>query len=75
MDQAQETHIASTDKSSPNDSGYRGIHNVPVYARLAIPVAALFAVVYFGMNWITARRTGNYHLFFDWELSIPFVAD
>jgi membrane-associated phospholipid phosphatase len=63
----------STDKSSSNDSGYRGIHNIPVYARLAIPVSALFAVVYFGVNWITARRTGNYHLFFDWESAIPFV--
>jgi membrane-associated phospholipid phosphatase len=55
------------------DSGYRGVHNVPVYARLAIPVLVLFAVVYFGTNWITSQRTGNYRLFFEWELAIPFV--
>ena len=47
--------------------------NVPVYARLAIPVAILFAAVYFCTNWITSRRISNYHLFFDWELAIPFV--
>jgi len=46
---------------------------VPVYARLAIPVLVLFAVVYFGTNWITSQRTGNYRLFFEWELAIPFV--
>jgi membrane-associated phospholipid phosphatase len=40
---------------------------------LVIPVATLFVVVYFSTNWITSRRTGNYHLFFDWELAIPFV--
>ena len=57
----------------PGDSGYRGLHNVPVYARLAIPVLVLFAVVYFGTNWITSQRTGNYRLFFEWELAIPFV--
>ena len=41
--------------------------------QLAIPVAILFALVYFCTNWITSRRTGNHHLFFDWELAIPFV--
>jgi membrane-associated phospholipid phosphatase len=61
------------DSSSTTDSGYRGIANVPVYAHLAIPVATLFAVVYFFTNWITSRRTGNYHLFLEWELAIPFV--
>ena len=57
----------------PGDSGYRGLHNVPLYARLAIPVLALFALVYFGANWITSRRAGNYHLYFDWELAFPSV--
>jgi len=68
-----EAHIASVDSSSNTVSGYRGIDNVPAYARLAIPVALLFAVVYFCTNWITSRRTDNYHLFLDWELAIPFV--
>jgi hypothetical protein len=75
MDQSQETNVASTDSSSPGDSGYRGIRNIQIYARLAIPVAALFAVVYFCTNWITTRRTGNYQLFFDCELAIPLVPD
>jgi membrane-associated phospholipid phosphatase len=57
----------------PSDSRYRGVHNVPVYVRLAIPVLVLFAVVYFGTNWITSQRTGNHRLFFEWELAIPFV--
>jgi membrane-associated phospholipid phosphatase len=57
----------------PSDSGYRGVHNVPVYVRLATPVLVLFAVVYFGTNWITSQRTGNHRLFFEWELAIPFV--
>ena len=49
------------------------MHNVLFFLRLAVPVGALFAVVYFGMNWITAQRTHKYHLYFDWELAIPFV--
>jgi len=54
-------------------NGYRGIGNALFYARLAVPLSLLFAVVYFGTNWITARRTDNYQLYFDWELAIPFV--
>lgn len=52
---------------------YRGIGNALLYARLAVPLSLLFAVVYFGTNWITSRRTGNYRLYFEWELAIPFV--
>jgi membrane-associated phospholipid phosphatase len=63
------------DNTSRGNSDYRGIHNVPAYVRLAVPVWALFAVVYFGTNWISSRRTGNYRLFFDWELAIPFVPE
>ncbi len=54
-------------------SAYRGISNVPLYLRLALPVGSLFALVYFGMNWITAQRTQRYRLYFDWELSLPFL--
>jgi membrane-associated phospholipid phosphatase len=73
MGQALDRNVSPTDTSPRGDSGHRGIHNVPVYARLAIPVLALFALVYFGTNWISSRRTGNHQLFFDWELAIPFV--
>jgi membrane-associated phospholipid phosphatase len=73
MSQAQDRNVSPTDLSPRGDRGYRGIHNIPVYARIAIPVLTLFAVVYFGTNWISSRRTGNYQLYFDWELVIPFV--
>jgi membrane-associated phospholipid phosphatase len=33
----------------------------------------LFILVYFSMNWITAQRTGKYHLYFEWESAIPFI--
>jgi len=52
---------------------YRGATNIPAYLRLAIPVAVLFLLVYFGMNWLTAQRPQHYHLYLQWELSIPFV--
>jgi membrane-associated phospholipid phosphatase len=55
------------------ENNYRGIGNALFYARLAVPLSLLFAVVYFGTNWITSRRTGNYQLYFEWELAIPFV--
>ena len=54
-------------------NGYRGIGNVLFYARLAVPLSLLFAVVYFGTNWITSRRTDNHQLYLEWELAIPFV--
>jgi membrane-associated phospholipid phosphatase len=62
-----------TRKQPATQPDYRGIHNLGAYLRLAIPVGMLFAMVYFSTNWITARRTGNYHLYFDWELAIPFL--
>jgi membrane-associated phospholipid phosphatase len=63
----------TADKSQSGPTGYRGIHNLGAYLRLAAPVGALFALVYFGSNWITARRPDNYQLYFDWELAIPFL--
>ncbi|MEN9724305.1 MAG: hypothetical protein RJB38_2291 [Pseudomonadota bacterium] len=32
-----------------------------------------FVLVYGGMNWLTSQRVSPYQLYFDWELSIPFV--
>jgi membrane-associated phospholipid phosphatase len=43
------------------------------YLRLALPSGLLFAAVYFATNWFTAQRAHHYRLYFDWELSIPFV--
>ena len=60
-------------RSESRRPDYRGIANLPHYLRLAVPVGALFAVVYFASNWITAQRVQHYRLYFDWELAIPFV--
>ena len=40
-----------------------------------MPVALLFAAVYFPVNWLTSLRTGNYRLYLDRELAIPFVPE
>jgi membrane-associated phospholipid phosphatase len=36
-------------------------------------LSALFAVVYGGCNWLTARRADTLKLYADWELSLPLV--
>ena len=59
--------------ASTIDNGYRSIGNILFYARLAAPLSLLFAVIYFGTNWITSRRTDNHQLYLEWELAIPFV--
>jgi len=60
-------------RPAPNPGGDRGIAAFAAYLRVAIPVGMLFCVVYFAINWLTARRALHYRLYFDWELSIPFV--
>lgn len=62
-----------TDTSRSSQPGYRGIRNLPEYLRAGAPVGVLFALVYFATNWITARRSGNFQLYLDRELAIPFV--
>jgi membrane-associated phospholipid phosphatase len=47
--------------------------SVRAYLQYAVPVAVLFCVCYFSLNWLTARRSLHYRLYFDWELAIPFV--
>lgn len=44
-----------------------------VYARWAILLDALFIVVYGTCNWITSQRSDLLHLYFEWELAIPFM--
>jgi hypothetical protein len=41
--------------------------------RWAAALLVLFLIVYGGLNWLTTRRTDHLSLWFDWELSIPFV--
>lgn len=43
------------------------------YLAYGLSIDALFFLVYGGCNWISAQRTERFHLYFDWELSIPFV--
>ncbi|VAW90612.1 hypothetical protein MNBD_GAMMA21-53 [hydrothermal vent metagenome] len=50
-------------------------HNSLLYLKLAIPVFFLFAIVYGGTNWFSSTREEYYHIYFNWELSIPFVAE
>ena len=59
--------------AAPDPGGDRGATGLGAYLRLAVPVGALFAVVYFSLNWFTAHRPGHYRLYLDWELAIPFV--
>jgi membrane-associated phospholipid phosphatase len=59
--------------AAPDPGGDRGARRLRAYLRLAIPVATLFAVVYFSLNWFTAHRPRHYQLYLDWELSMPFV--
>ena len=65
--------MTRADTGAPEPGGDRGGIDFPAYLRLAIPVGLLFAVVYFTLNWLTAQRARHYRLYFDWELSIPFV--
>ncbi len=59
--------------AAPDPGNDLGGSSLRAYLRLAIPVGTLFAVVYFTLNWLTAHRPGRYRLYFEWELSIPFV--
>ncbi len=65
--------MTRADTGAPDPGGDRSGIDFPAYLRLAIPVGLLFAVVYFTLNWLTAQRARHYRLYFDWELSIPFV--
>jgi len=49
------------------------VARLTAYLRLAIPVGALFAAVYFTSNWFSGQRPRLYHLYWEWELAIPFV--
>lgn len=51
----------------------RAIANLAAYLRLAIPVGALFAAVYFASNWFSGQRSRLYQLHGEWELAVPFV--
>ena len=43
-------------------------------AAWSLGVSLLLNLVYSGCNWLTSFRSGVGHLYFDWELEVPFVA-
>lgn len=43
------------------------------YLIYGLSIDILFFLVYGGSNWLSAQRTGRFQLYFEWELSIPFV--
>jgi membrane-associated phospholipid phosphatase len=73
--EGQEERIKPADQQPATGTGYRGPGNFPFYVRLAVPVATLFAAVYFPVNWLTSLRTDNHRLYLDRELAIPFVPE
>lgn len=44
-----------------------------LYLKYCLIIDVCFLVIYGGCNWLTDQRTDQLALFFDWELSIPFV--
>ena len=50
-----------------------GRSDVLVYARWALFLDVLFIVVYGACNWMTSQRNDLLHLYFEWELAIPFT--
>ncbi len=44
-----------------------------VYLKYCVIIDVAFLAVYFTCNWWTSRRSGLLAIYFDWELSIPFV--
>jgi hypothetical protein len=43
------------------------------YLAWGISWEIVFCLVYFGCNWLTAQRSVRFHLYFPWELRVPFV--
>jgi hypothetical protein len=47
--------------------------NIRLYLKLSIILGVLFVVFYGGSNWINWSRDDHFHLYFQWELGIPFI--
>lgn len=47
--------------------------NIQLYITLSIKLSALFVVFYCGANWINGLREHHFHLYYHWELDIPFI--
>lgn len=44
-----------------------------IYLKYCVSIDIAFLVIYVACNWWTSRRNGLLAVYFDWELSIPFV--
>jgi membrane-associated phospholipid phosphatase len=44
-----------------------------MYLRWSVGLTLLFFLTYAATNWVAAMRPARFHLYFDWELAIPFV--
>jgi membrane-associated phospholipid phosphatase len=44
-----------------------------LYLRWSVALTILFVMTYGFTNWLAERRTARFHLYFDWELAIPFI--
>lgn len=73
MSQAEEPRVEHAALAEPEETAYRGPRNLAAYLRIGLPVAAIYVVVYFGTNWLTAHRATHYRLYFEAELAIPFM--
>lgn len=43
------------------------------YLIYGLSIDILFFLVYGGSNWLSSQRSERFHLYFDWELVIPFI--
>lgn len=49
------------------------IGKIRLYITLSIRLCVLFIVFYGGANWINKLRDNHFHLYYHWELDIPFI--
>lgn len=54
---------------------FPGLSIWKAYAYWSFWVTVSFSIVYPVCNWIAARHAVPLHIYFDWELAIPFVPD
>lgn len=70
------TRFMTADPSNASRPGWTlrpGAEVVALSLRWAATLCVLFAILYGGVNWVTAQRTDRLRLWFDAELAIPLV--
>jgi hypothetical protein len=46
---------------------------IGIYLRWSLALSLLFLLTYGSTNWLASTRATRFHLYFTWELTIPFV--